>query len=1044
MQEIYNIKNTGDRWVTVKPNGEGNDGRPVLIDDDGKIKAGMGGKHEGQSIRQDWDADNKSKQSDDPRQHPQHHSQLPKDVQSGLLDWHFEANRIASAIAQAAQGAANAGKDPRAAKQQQWEGADLTYLQSDEMQQLRKAAGLTPNTHAKIEPMKDQVAPMVQQLAEMIADTWNNRGIDLRPVIKHNKLIPREIAAKLRANDQLFDPVKQEDRYTARGVMNGMDESWFSQWLAPALQALAEEYRNGEKYAALTQAFVERYAKQTKKQGQQELSWITVRPNGPGTKGTPVMIDKSGTIVGGAGGKLNGRKVKKKGAKLKPRDKSKTTDKQHKPKRRMKSVKYRFKLSSFKEEREFDAKSYLEYRGHKIVKTWAGSFIGLDENNKPIGPKEGPPHEYAGQKGIQDRIDDIVDGTHTDPIRDPEPTAGIQEAKLNNKEKPKETPKHWTENIPEHAVKTQMAVLAKLEPTGEPISDKSLIGMLPTLSRPNVKEWAAVVVPDGDWEPDPEFLGTTEKVKQGRLGSRRYIGYEDSEITNLQNGAIVAIKDGSAKYASVAIYRKSKDGWHPLGDPGEKSLAGTVRKLTAEGTAQSSDEFSELIADRKESGITISFAGNTYDNKDEIKALGARWNKHEKQWELEPEDLDDSDAAEAFRNLAMAGVDIFDTALCNRIIERYEAIRKNSKGDIVDGKHGDPFAAAFVERYAQKKTKGQGQQELSWITVRPNGPGTKGTPVMIDKSGTIVAGAGGKLNGNKVKKGAKRKAVKEPQPRSFEDLQSEVEAIYEKHAKGTKENMQAYREFLNGLSPQESKMYLDEKSRRDSRNRRSKASKKGHKTRQRRKDRNSEIEKDPAGKMMLELQARQAELLSWWQNAAATKTSQERIEKELDELQPRLDRASRHFRLNENHRNQTDADRMRNQDRPSLEEVKGKLSSSRDSGIPWTVTDHTGETHILAGAKMGDSTIGKNRYVELETTDGENEGRFRVHFERDHDKSRRARKLIEAIGEGQANDMSLDDMHRFISRGKTDRFHPDYKRRPKGIGELRAAKEQGR
>ena len=336
MQEIYNIKNTGDRWVTVKPNGEGNDGRPVLIDDDGKIKAGMGGKHEGQSIRQDWDADNKSKQSDDPRQHPQHHSQLPKDVQSGLLDWHFEANRIASAIAQAAQGAANAGKDPRAAKQQQWEGADLTYLQSDEMQQLRKAAGLTPNTHAKIEPMKDQVAPMVQQLAEMIADTWNNRGIDLRPVIKHNKLIPREIAAKLRANDQLFDPVKQEDRYTARGVMKGMDESWFSSWLAPALQALAEEYRNGEKYAALTQAFVERYAKQAKDSpGQLNLFGSSIGGSGKdkkqrrSTKTQPKMFDakgnavwrtikgakvliQDGTIVGGAGGKLNGRKVKKK------------------------------------------------------------------------------------------------------------------------------------------------------------------------------------------------------------------------------------------------------------------------------------------------------------------------------------------------------------------------------------------------------------------------------------------------------------------------------------------------------------------------------------------------------------------------------------------------------------------------------------------------------------------------------------------------------------------------------------------------------------
>ena len=40
-----------DRWITVKPNGPENKGRPVKIDGEtGEIKAGMGGKFNGQKI----------------------------------------------------------------------------------------------------------------------------------------------------------------------------------------------------------------------------------------------------------------------------------------------------------------------------------------------------------------------------------------------------------------------------------------------------------------------------------------------------------------------------------------------------------------------------------------------------------------------------------------------------------------------------------------------------------------------------------------------------------------------------------------------------------------------------------------------------------------------------------------------------------------------------------------------------------------------------------------------------------------------------------
>ena len=41
-------------------------------------------------------------------------------------------------------------------------------------------------------------------------------------------------------------------------------------------------------------------------------------------------------------------------------------------------------------------------------------------------------------------------------------------------------------------------------------------------------------------------------------------------------------------------------------------------------------------------------------------------------------------------------------------------------------------------------------QDSSWITVHPNGQGTKGVPVRISENGTIEAGMGGKHNGKKL------------------------------------------------------------------------------------------------------------------------------------------------------------------------------------------------------------------------------------------------------------------------------------------------------
>lgn len=53
---------------------------------------------------------------------------------------------------------------------------------------------------------------------------------------------------------------------------------------------------------------------------------------------------------------------------------------------------------------------------------------------------------------------------------------------------------------------------------------------------------------------------------------------------------------------------------------------------------------------------------------------------------------------------------------------------------------------------------------IKWITVHPNGEGTKGTPVKIDSgTGEVLAGMGGKFNGKHigdVGKNLKKKQIK--------------------------------------------------------------------------------------------------------------------------------------------------------------------------------------------------------------------------------------------------------------------------------------------
>jgi hypothetical protein len=93
-----------------------------------------------------------------------------------------------------------------------------------------------------------------------------------------------------------------------------------------------------------------------------------------------------------------------------------------------------------------------------------------------------------------------------------------------------------------------------------------------------------------------------------------------------------------------------------------------------------------------------------------------------------------------------------------------------------------------VEQYAARKVKSSpGQQMFDWITVHPNGAGTKGVPVMIDKkTGEIGGGMGGKFNGMKIgeigKAGGAKPAEKAAEGKPAESGKPAAEA--EKPASG--------------------------------------------------------------------------------------------------------------------------------------------------------------------------------------------------------------------------------------------------------------------
>lgn len=171
-------------------------------------------------------------------EHPHSLSQLGERVRAELLNWMADAHEVAKPIGWAAAGARRNFGDEKKAKQdayQRIEPADLQRIQQQMVDILQRGA---------------------------------NAGSDLRPFIRHNNLVPRELVPRLKPNDQLFRPAKERERY----------------------QAIAE-------------VVIERYAAEVEQYRESDGQWITIGADKDAKKGekggTPVFIGPGGTIQKG-------------------------------------------------------------------------------------------------------------------------------------------------------------------------------------------------------------------------------------------------------------------------------------------------------------------------------------------------------------------------------------------------------------------------------------------------------------------------------------------------------------------------------------------------------------------------------------------------------------------------------------------------------------------------------------------------------------------------------------------------------------------------
>jgi hypothetical protein len=247
----------------------------------------------------------------------------------------------------------------------------------------------------------------------------------------------------------------------------------------------------------------------------------------------------------------------------------------------------------------------------------------------------------------------------------------------------------------------------------------------------------------------------------------------------------------------------------------------------------------------------------------------------------------------------------------------------------------------------------------------------------------------------------------------------------------TKEEFEAFEALEKTLTPDEKKLYREERKRiRDEENKaiRSKRAKKGAEKRKAKKqaesDRERELNRTPEGKALLDAEARLAKttkgrvLLDPKGFDKALKAKQE--SEDFLKVRNAKDNPSPEQRQYDNDQPDTDLNAGKESTRSyrvigADRIVAGnRMSASESTGVPWSVDNVFGEPMVVASARiLPTNSWDKTRRIELEGTDGR---RLTVPFPRGNaDISRRARRLVHEIGQGKSrSDLGLSDLQAFI------------------------------
>ena len=236
------------RWITTE------NGSHVLIDNKGVVTSGMGGKFNGkplgdhgaksraapvkkekqtsamppaspvaQAIR-GWEADVAKMKADqaakpDPKAHPLHHSKLTDHIQQALLMWNGDTHEVLKGVGQRAHGAEVAERsrirdlDHAASKKGISRDTSNDKPMGDVIKEA-KADEFNSRGIGATASASSQVPDLMNRLKSIMDDAMNE-GVDIKPHIKHNNLIPRDLAARLPGDDSLFHPLEDHEKFAA-------------------------------------------------------------------------------------------------------------------------------------------------------------------------------------------------------------------------------------------------------------------------------------------------------------------------------------------------------------------------------------------------------------------------------------------------------------------------------------------------------------------------------------------------------------------------------------------------------------------------------------------------------------------------------------------------------------------------------------------------------------------------------------------------------------------------------------------------------------